>query len=451
MPQNPWEKYQTQESGPWTKYQEPEQIQPGQSLVGSTPSEIASGFMKGAGKGTAQQGLTALQWMQYLAGAKQTPTPMSILPKNEIEGYGATASQVVVPALAAAATGGASLPVQAAVGGLSSGIASASSGASPVSTEIAGTVGAAAPLLQEAAPLVSSLRRGARERVASALGPSGNKERVALDQVLDSMTAKRPIAFSSEGLLAKFEKDAAKATKAFDDILANGPNLANAYQTSAAIDGVIDKLKIGGKFVTPEDAAAADQLMQVQKEIRSLATGPIPGAAKISDLRALKQRYDTLIQGTSKNFNRTLAEASRGDAAKEGFFKIQQSLIQQNPALKEAGKAAQEAITGRNILQSQELRTMTGGLGKVGDVVELGGLTASIMTGRAEPAMAAVTLAALRHILASTPRKLISAAARTSLANAIESGSASKALEVAGQIPAVVERLTQLNGTFEQK
>lgn len=425
------------------------QIQPaatpaaGTELVGSTPSQIASGLIKGAGRDVAKQGLTAVQFLQYLAGRQPTPIPPSLEPASGIEQAGGTVGQIAVPAAIAALTGGASVPVQAAVGGLSSALASASSGASPLSTEAAGIVGAAAPAIQTIAPeVVASLRKGATERVASAIGPQGMKEKTALSKVIDAITAQKPIAFSSEGLLAKFQSAADKANTAFNAILAKGPTTASADQVANSINPVIDSLQINGKFVTAEDAAAAEQLMQVQDEIRAL--GDATGTAKMADLRALKQKYDSLIQGTSKNFNRTLAETSRAEAAKEGFFKIRDAMIAANPELKAAGKASQEAITARDILQNQELRTMTGGLGKVGDIVELGGLAASLTTGRAEPAIGAITLAALRHILASTPRKLISAAARTSLANAIESGSAQKALQIAGQIPAVAERLVNL-------
>lgn len=418
---------------------------PGETLATSTPSQIASGFAMGALRQAGKTGLAGVQWLQNMLGRPVSPTPPSLEPRNPIETAGGQMTQLAIPLAAGIATGGASVPVQAAIGGLTSGLVASSSGASPVNTEIAAGLGAAAPAIQAAgANVVSSLRKRAEEGVAKAIGPISMKEKEALSKVLPEITRQRPIAMSSEGLLKQFTRQADQANAQFDALLAKGPSLINVAKTADSIDDVIAKLTINGKFITPEDAAAADQLTQVQTEIRSLAGRTVPNAARIADVRALKQRYDSIIQGTAKNFNRTLPEASRAEAAQSGFFALRKSMIDQNPALEKAGKAAQIAITPRNILAKQELRTISGGLDRVGTIVELTGLTAAIATGRVEPAIGAAVLAALRHIIAATPSKLIPAAARTTLANALERGNVAVAVQIAAQTPAIAARWRQI-------
>lgn len=449
----------------------PQMPKPGETPVGSTPSQIAAGLGMGAAKSVGRMGMTTAQWLQYVLGRNVSPTPMSLLPKTPLEETGGTIGQIGVPVAIGMMTGGASIPVQAAIGGLTGGIAAASEGASPTSTQVAAGLGAAAPAVSAGVQqfIQPMLRRKASELVADAIGPSGQKEKEALSKVIDDITRKRPIAFSSEGLLKKFTKAADKANRQFDAILDAGPQemtVSEIRSLAREISSVADDYRrgVGNALVTPEARQTADELKKVAAEVRKLGflPGPwqklggggnlpqrvIPGTrvnTPMSELRKLKQDYDRIVTGVNeKNIARTVAEGTRADAAQEGFFKIRGAMVKKIPGLEKAGRASQVAITPRNIMARQEISNIKGGLGRVGDVVELGMLASGVATGRLEPVVAAASLAALRHILASTPRKLISAAARTTLANAIERGDAVKALQAAAQTPAIVEQWNQL-------
>jgi hypothetical protein len=123
-------------------------------------------------------------------------------------------------------------------------------------------------------------------------------------------------------------------------------------------------------------------------------------------------------------------------------------MIDQTPALAPLGRAEQVAITPTEILKSRELKDL-GKMSSLVHMIEAGGIGHALWTGRPEGLALAGVVLALRAVLSSTPRKLITAATWTTLENALNSGNVGLFMQVAGQTPAIMDKITELNKNLQ--
>lgn len=431
--------------------------------------EAGKGFLQGA----ANIPTAGVQWAADIprqiqeAATGETlpsrvpPTPLALQPRTPMEKLGQMGAGMAAQAGLAALTGGASLPAQVAAGGIGSGLIAAGTDAGDVGAGVASGVGMAAPVIGAATrAAVPMLRKGAQERIASAIGPSG-QEKQELARVLPAITKGKPFAWSSESLLQKFSDDAEKIAVELDAVIDQyGPGRTIKMNGVAAkMNRLIDALKIDGKLVTPEAQKAAANIRQVQGEIRELGRvtrpyQPLPisniapppsGAAaqllkrqtiggKLPDVRRLKQHYGDIVAGAQEHFFKALPPESRATAAKQGFYRLREGMIDAVPEAEKLGQEYSKYATPRDILQRGEYRNIAGRTSGIGRVAEAGAVAGGIVTGRPAAVAAGAILAALLKFTSSTPYKLASANLRTSLANAIESGNVTLATQIAGQI-----------------
>ena len=444
---------------------------PGAATPPSSTSDIirnSPGYqlLQGIAQGTGQIGLGALQWMQDLPRqireartgrmepSSVTPTPPWLEPQTATQSVGAAIPAIAGSTLLAAIPGG--LPAQVAAGGIGSGLIAGTTGAGPGMTQVAGAMGMAGPALQRALNMLSpTLRKAAEERIAAALKPVG-QEKKELARVIGDVAKQKPFAWSSEGLLKQFTDQAEIAAEAIDeaiDAFGAGRKIA-AKPIAAKLNPLISALKIDGKFVTPESAAAAAQLRLVQREIKELgrvtqpysrvtSSGIVPRViqqqtvgARLESLRRLKQNYDQIVAGAQEHFFRALPPESRAAAAKQGFIKVSEGMMDALPELQALNRKYTIPATVRDILQRSEYRGITGPSPTIARVAELGGIAGGIVTGSVRPVAGAGILAVLVKFVDSTPFKLASANSRTRFANAIESGNIPAAMALMGQMSA---------------
>jgi hypothetical protein len=87
-----------------------------QMLFGASPADTVK-RMQGVGRAVGKVGMGALQYVQHLAGRKVSPTPLALEPSPDPnQRVGEMVGEAALTAAPVMATGGASLPVQAAVG-----------------------------------------------------------------------------------------------------------------------------------------------------------------------------------------------------------------------------------------------------------------------------------------------------------------------------------------------
>lgn len=350
----------------------------------------------------------------------------------------------------ASATGGASLPVQVATQGVGTGIIAASQGANPES----------AALLSMSLPVVARygtdavkawLKARAQQNVTAAINPRTFAEKDKLAKVIEQVTAEKPFAFTTEGLRNQFASKADEVATGIDEAIqtaGNGERIVNANQVARKLEGMKDALKIDGKYISEEAKATADQLSKIQAEIKELGrvTAPyqripaesglrVPGGsptitqqtlgARLESLRKLKQNYGETVAAAQDYFFRNLQPGSRPFAANEGYFALQQAMIDASPELKALGKAYQAAATPREILAKNLIRNpQSGGLSRLG---------ALAMTVKGYPG-AGAALKTLDVFLKTPAYKLGKASLQTSMANALANGDLQTAIQVMTQM-----------------
>ncbi len=141
----------------------PLQTTEAQSLLGATPADMLN-RLKGAARSVGRVGMGGLQYGQYLAGAKVSPTPMALEPSlDPNQAVGEKVGQLGVASLA----GGGSLPVQAATGALTGGLMEQGEGGT-------GTTGA---LIGGALPVAAKVTSGAISKLRSMMStePAASK------------------------------------------------------------------------------------------------------------------------------------------------------------------------------------------------------------------------------------------------------------------------------------
>ncbi len=132
--------------------------------VGALPLDLADRF-KGVARAIGRVGMGAIQYGQYLTGNKVSPTPLFLEPSvNPEQQVGEKIGNIAIPAAVAAATGGASLPVQAGVGAITGGLVDQGTGGTGTAGAVVGGAApavvkgateAASALVKQAAPLVN--------------------------------------------------------------------------------------------------------------------------------------------------------------------------------------------------------------------------------------------------------------------------------------------------------
>lgn len=393
-----------------------------------------SGMAKSVGQTLFGGALAVPQLIESYGGPREPDLLRRVregLQTKPHEQRGATVGRMIQSAIPAMATGGASLPIQAGAGGLGAAAIASGAGDDP---KTAGAIGAAGPvagsLLQRVVPM---LRKGAQERVASAIDPRGMEEKKSLAQVLPEVTARKPFAWSSEGLQGKFEQSATRIAEQLDAAIDNSKvGALDTRAVAGSMDDLVQSISRSGGSVTPEAQAAIGQLQQVQREIVALGDDTF-GAATIPRIRELKQQYDKIVAGATKHFFRDQAAAGRGAAAKEGYHALRTAMVDAVPDSGTLGKEYQRVATVRNILSKNEIRNISGSAPGVGRIAEIGAVAGSMATGNPQLLAVAGTIAALRKIVDSTPLKLVSANLRTSIANALDSGDVTVASQLVAQ------------------
>lgn len=454
------------------------------SLTGADPfqqAENVKGALKSVGQTFLGGALAVPQVIEAYGGPKEPKLfekardLLKITPKQEGGAMLGRMAQYVIPGMAAAK---APLLTQAAVGGLSSAAVASGAGEDP---RAAGAMGMIAPMIGKAfQPAVKPLRRGAMERVSSAIGPRGLEEQKELSKVLPEITARRPFAWSSEAFKGQFEKEAEKIALQLDEAIdafskggdisqlpkgaaklsgpasgtVTGDILMNTNRIASSMDDLIGSIEKSGGAVTPEAQTVLNQLKQVRGEIKdigrlkaassrlgtesSIGLPRVQSArtigATIEKLRELKQWYGDIISGTGKHFYRNVADPSRAGAAKEGYHAIRTAMVEAVPQAKELGKEYQRQATVRDLLAKQELRTMSGGNLGVGRVAEAGALAGGLAYGSPRAATSGAVLASILKLGQSTPWKLAMAKWRTALADSLQRGDMTAASQIVGQI-----------------
>lgn len=117
-------------------------------IAGTTPEDLADRTV-GAARAIGKAGFGALQYGQYLAGRKVSPTPLFLEPTtNPNDQLGGKLARATMTAAPLIATSGASLPVQVAAGSLAGGISQLDSGQRAAQT--GAVVGGLAPVAVKA-------------------------------------------------------------------------------------------------------------------------------------------------------------------------------------------------------------------------------------------------------------------------------------------------------------
>lgn len=431
------------------------------SLMGMDPAgqgNMVRGVVKSVGQ-TLLGGVSQIPALREAYGGSPEPAWAKAfrekLQPAPSEQTGATIGRMAQYAIPGLISGGASIPIQAAAGALGAAGISSGAGESP---GIPAAIGAAGPLVGAlGGKLIPSLRKGAQERVAAAIGPRGLQEQKELARVLPEITKRQPFAWSSEGLKDQFEKQANTVADKLDKVIEELDATGRLQSTNAiahTLDGQVKAILSGGGIVTPEGRAMMAQLKQVQSEIKELGRIHAPRSilgteseiglprivdkktvgATVAKLRELKQQYGAIIEGTGKHFYRDVAESSRAAMAKEGYHATQKGMISAVPEAKELGQEYSRLATVRDLLRKQELRNIAGSRRGVGTIAETGGVAGAIVTGRPQLAETATVMKGLLKFTDSTPFKLASANVRTSFANAIESGNAQLAAQLMAQM-----------------
>lgn len=421
-----------------------------------TPSlgQIASGILqvepiKGGLKSLGQTALAipsiaskvlGVQEPQFIKSAREYLQPIN--PPQEM---GATISRGLQMAAPALLTGGSSIPVQMAAGGVGNALVSAGEGESPLTSGIIGAASPAAGAL--ASKAIPMLRGGAQRLVASAIGPAG-AEKKELARVLPEITASKPFAFTRAGLQRQFETKATQAADAIDaaiDAKTEEGIRVNMNKATAGINQMVKQLKAAGGSVTPEGQQMSQQLTKVIGEMKELGritapytkigasvteTGLPPviqkqtvGAA-LDKLRQLKQTYGEIVAGPSGAFSRGLSDASRAAAAKAGFRASQTAMVEAAPEIAALNRAYTVNATPRDIMANNAIRDIAGQKGGFGKLAEAG------MLATGHP-VAAIKLELLRGIMGSPGWKLVRANLKTAVANAIDSGNTTLAINLA--------------------
>lgn len=420
------------------------------AMYGLTPEQQDAAFTE------LEKNLTATTTAQKV-GKVAEQVGETILPASKVAGAGEALARAAAPALVPAIgeTAARALP-RAIVEGAGMAGVSAAQGGNPV---VGGVLGAAGPVAGE---LVNSLEPGLRataeKKVVQALGPTKERYKAIAERLAPNIL-KRGLGGSREALQAQAADTLDTVGTQLDAVLAkHGADQLSVQPVVDALETAKDAFRAtnpaSGEIV-PLEPRALRQLDGLQKVVAAL--GP---DATVENLTAVRQAWDKVVAQAGGFDHRAagaigvpLRDQSEAWAKREGASAIRKVLADGVPDLAAVNKEYSFWKGLSDVLTQTLKRTQPQGPGLASALAEGAGAVVGGAAGSAAGPGGALggalftgKLAAMAKAAFESPRwKLVDAKLRNSLADAIQSGSASKVTGLLSQITAV--QASKIGGT----
>jgi hypothetical protein len=298
--------------------------------------------------------------------------------------------------------------------------------------KIAKTVGDKTGLSQGAADLLNS---SAAKNYQDVLNPTKVTTKYQTQKIMPQMLEEKPVAMTRQGLA---DKAAANAEAAGQQIEQTVSGLQGQMKTQPVIDGLQNLKKsfqVNGVSLRPEVDNAIDAVSDQMK-----ALGP---DISLQDAVKARRILDNAVAEVGGYQGKPLSDTSLANVRKEAANSIRSELGQASPDLAAVNAKFHFWNSLSDVLDAtiQRKTGQVGALSKVETVVAgAGGLAKSGLSGAVGYA---ATVNLLGKAIRSTGWQTLSAATKSSIADALTSGQFDKAIDLLGKTGLVGEMATQ--------
>lgn len=312
--------------------------------------------------------------------------------------------------------------------------------------KIAKAIGNKTGLTQGAADLLSS---SAAKNYQDVLNPTKQTTKYQTQQIMPQLLEEKPVALTRKGLQAKAEGQADVAGQQIEDEVSN---LQGGMKTQPVIDGLENlrqKYQVNGVSLRPEVNSAIDTLqdqlraMSQPADVPGGAAGPGEASIDYQDVVKARRILDEAVAEVGGYQGKPLSDTSLANVRKATANSMRSELGQASPDLAAVNAKFHFWNTLADVLDATNQRKVgqVGALSKVETVVAgAGGLAKGGLSSAAGYA-GAVNL--LGKAFRSTGWRTLSAATKSSIADALTSGDFDKAIDLIGKTGIVGQMTTQ--------